>query len=75
MRTIDSISSAFPNHSIFQSAITVCNRYFVTLSYNHVLYDGKLYLHVIEISSGNVVSSSYLSLPTPTNKYKNNQLK
>ena len=75
MRTMDSIGSAFPNNTIFQSAITVCNRYLLTLSYNNVIYDGKLYIHVIEIGSGSVVSSSYLSLPAPKNKHKNNQLK
>ncbi len=75
IRNIDAISSTFKGSVIFQSGITNCNRYVLTLSYDNIHFDNKIYIHLIEISSGNVVSSSYLSLPTPKNKYKENKPK
>jgi hypothetical protein len=64
-----------PTSVIYQCKITNCNRYLLTLSYNGTQIDAKIYIHVLEISTGSVVTSSYLSLPPPKNKYKNTQLK
>lgn len=75
MRSIDAISTSFPSNVIFQSSLANCGRYLVVLSYNNVNFDNKLYINVIEIISGSIVSSSYLSLPAPKNKYKTNLLK
>lgn len=75
MRSIDSISTTFLGAVIFQSAVTKCGKYLLTLSYNSANFDGKLYIHLIELSTGCVVSSSYISLPFPKNKHKGYQVK
>lgn len=64
-----------PTNVIYQCAITNCNRYLLTLSYNATQSDSKIYIHALEIATGSVVTSSYLSLPPPKNKYKSSQLK
>jgi hypothetical protein len=75
VRSIDAISTTFLGAVILQSAITKCGKYVLTLSYNSANFDGKLYIHLIELSTGCVVSSSYLSLPLPKNKHKGYQVK
>jgi hypothetical protein len=47
VRSFDAISSTFLGAVVFQSAITRCNRYVLTLSYNAANFDGKLYIHLI----------------------------
>lgn len=46
MRSIDAISTTFLGAVIFQSAITKCGKYVLTLSYNSANFDGKLYIHL-----------------------------
>lgn len=47
VRGIDAISTTFLGAVIFQSAITKCGKYLLTLSYNSANFDGKLYIHLI----------------------------
>jgi hypothetical protein len=47
IRTIEVLSHALPDNLIFDCAITNCNRYLLTLSYNNVHYDSKMYIHVV----------------------------